>query len=395
MLTRFLADHKLPGVAVAIARNGELVYARGFGQADRERHEAMHAGALFRIASLSKPITAAAVLHLVDQGKLKLTDHVFDVVAEKPHLERSGRVDPRLQRVTVLECLQHTGGWDRDKSFDPMSGPSAPNIARSLGVKMPLHPHDIVRYMWGRPLDFNPGTRSAYSNFGYCVLGRVIEKAGGESYERYVQRHVLQPLGIREMRLGHSLAAQRAPGEVSYYHLGRPSTMPAVTGPVGQTVPYPYGGFNIEAMDSHGGWLASAADLVKFACAFDHADRCPVLTRGSVERLFAPPPGLVGHDRIGRPLERYYACGWDVVAVPGGHNTWHTGMLEGNTGLLVRRADGLCWAVLFNASRGSGNQPCDDIDPLMHQTADGIKTWPAPGRVEHQRTLPVRPASGR
>src|SRR5262245_6313948 len=122
MLSKFLADHKLPGVAAAVAKDGRLVYARGFGHADREHHEPMHAGALFRIASLSKPVTAAAVLHLVDQGKLKLTDHVFDVVGLAPHFERSGRPDPRLRRVTVLECLQHTGGWDRDKSLDPMSG---------------------------------------------------------------------------------------------------------------------------------------------------------------------------------------------------------------------------------------------------------------------------------
>src|SRR5262249_30724806 len=149
----------------------------------------------------------------------------------------------------------------------------------SLGAKLPLHPSDVVRYMWGRPLDFDPGTRSAYSNFGYCVLGRVIEKASGEPYDRYVTRQVLGPLGVHRMRLGHPLAAQRGPGGVGTSSPGKPATVPAVTGPLGQPVPYPYGGFNIEAMDAHGGWLASAADLVKFASAFDHPDRCPVLSR--------------------------------------------------------------------------------------------------------------------
>src|SRR4029077_16927811 len=75
----------------------------------------------------------------------------------------------------------------------------------------------VIRYMRGKPLDFNPGERYAYSNFGYCVLGRLIEKASGQSYEKYVQEHVLAPRGITRMRIGRTLLEGRADGEVKYY----------------------------------------------------------------------------------------------------------------------------------------------------------------------------------
>ena len=76
---------------------------------------------------------------------------------------------------------------------------------------------NVIRYMLSRPLDFDPGTRYAYSNFGYCVLGRLIEKLSGVAYEKFVQEKVLAPAGIKRMRLGASLDGKQAPGEVRYY----------------------------------------------------------------------------------------------------------------------------------------------------------------------------------
>src|SRR5690606_2114854 len=118
----------------------------------------------------------------------------------------------------------------------------------------------IVRYMMGQPLDFDPGTSYAYSSFGYAVLGRIVERITGGSYEQYVKEAVLEPAGATRMRLGRSLLADRAPGEVRYYD---PATVNSVF-PGGGAVPVSYGGFNIEAMDAHGGWIASAVDLLRF-----------------------------------------------------------------------------------------------------------------------------------
>ena len=120
------AQHKPPGAALAVTYHGRLVYARGFGHADLEKQEAVRPAALFRIASLSKPFTATAVMQLVEHGKLKLDERVFPMLKLQPHLERGARLDPRWHEITVRHCLQHTGGWNRDKSFDPMR-PGPPN----------------------------------------------------------------------------------------------------------------------------------------------------------------------------------------------------------------------------------------------------------------------------
>src|SRR5207247_957030 len=143
--------------------------------------------------------------------------------------------------------LQHTGGWDGAKSFDPMFRPLL--IARSVGVEPPAGPEAVIRYMLGQPLDFDPGQRYAYSNFGYCLLGRVIEKASGRGYEDYVRQEVLAPLGIQSMRLGKTLPEGRLPGEVTYYDQKKRSGQ-AVLGPMrGEPVPLPYGAWYLEAMD--------------------------------------------------------------------------------------------------------------------------------------------------
>src|SRR5207302_1075124 len=123
--------------------------------------------------------------------------------------------DERWKDVTISHLLHHRGGWDRDKSFDPMfhSGP----IVRELKIDPPAGADAVVRYMLRRPLDFTPGARYVYCNFGYCLLGRVIEKVTGERYEDYVKKEVLAPLGIGRMRQGRTLLKDRAPDEVKYY----------------------------------------------------------------------------------------------------------------------------------------------------------------------------------
>ena len=181
------------------------------------------------------------------------------------------------------------------------------------------------------------------------------------------------------MQLGHALLEQRAVGEVKYYDF-RGRVGPAVTGPhIGQMVPLPYGAENFEAYAAHGGWIASAPELVRFAAAFDDPARCPILSAKSIEAMFARPPGLAGHEADGKPKASYYGCGWLVrpVGDNGKFNSWHNGFISGTSTLLVRRFDGLHWAVLFNTNANpAGKQPASLIDPLMHGVADKVKHWP-------------------
>ena len=214
MMLGFVKEHNVPGASLAVTKDGRLVYARGFGYADLARRLPVDPTSLFRIASVSKPITAAAVLQLVDKSLLGLDDPVVGLLQLQPFVQATGRIDPRLDGVTVRHLLQHTGGWESGQTgFDPMW--RVGEIAEAMGLSSPCHPAQIVRYMFGRPLDFDPGARYAYSNFGYCVLGRVIEKKSGQPYEAYVKQQVLLPLDIRDMRIGSSWRPY--PNEVTYY----------------------------------------------------------------------------------------------------------------------------------------------------------------------------------
>jgi CubicO group peptidase (beta-lactamase class C family) len=375
MMISFLKEHHAPGASLAVARHGRLVYARGFGLADKEKMEPVEPRALFRIASISKPITAVAVLQLVERQKLKLDDKVFDLLKIEPFEQPGAKFDSRWKQITVLQLLHHTGGFDSEKSFDPMF--ASFRIVKALSIAPPADQQAIIRYTMGLPLDFDPCKRFAYSNFGYCLLGRVIERASGQAYEDYVRKEVLAPLGIHSMRLGKTLSASRAKGEVGYYDEKNRTGPSVFASKRGQQVPLPYGSWNLEAMDSHGGWIASAPDLVRFATAFADPERCAILKPHSIAILFARPDGAAGLNKKGKPLGSYYACGWQVIPGKPEPTYWHAGALDGSSTLLVHRHDGFTWAVLFNQWKDlQGKELADEIDPIIHEAVDAVKKWP-------------------
>jgi N-acyl-D-amino-acid deacylase len=346
-----MARHHVPGAALAVMKDGRLVYARGYGWADVEKRVPVRPDSVFRIASVTKPLTAATAFSLTESGKLALGDRAFARLG----LRTPG--DPRLKDVTVAELLNHSGGWDRDKTPDPMF--RAGDIARALNAAPPADAPRIVRYMAGRPLDFDPGTRYAYSNFGYSVLGRLVARACGKTYADCVKARVLAPAGARSTRLGRSRREDADAREVHYYGDGAE------------------GGFSLEAMDSHGGWVSSAADLLRFAREFDYPLKDGILTAASKAAMLARPPGALGAEPDGRPKAAYYASGWMVRPVSGERaNIWHTGSLPGTTALLVHRYDNLAWAVLFNARDGEDGL-VRAIDGPLHDAAARVKSWPA------------------
>ncbi|MHC4432879.1 MAG: serine hydrolase domain-containing protein [Planctomycetota bacterium] len=346
----FMVSHKVSAGALAMTYQSRLVFARGYSWAS-EGLPATDPQALFRIASLSKPVTSAAVMKLVEEGQLGLGEKVVDIL---PFGCPEGlSPDPNLKEVTVLHLLQHIGGWDRDEAFDPMFQDK--RISRTLGVPRPISQADIITFMNGQPLQYKPGAKYAYSNYGYCLLGRIIERRTGMAYDDCVKKEVLAPLGIAGMKLGHSRFEARAPGEVRY-----DSKRGAA-----------YEAFNLENMDSHGGWLASAPELARFAAALDNPQACPILSADSIETMFALPETIApGEYERGEP---YYACGWSVRDYGGGRrNTWHTGSLPGTYAFMARWSTGVNCVVLFN-KRGPG---FDKIDPLLWKAVKSVAVWP-------------------
>jgi CubicO group peptidase (beta-lactamase class C family) len=360
-----MTRRNIPGGALAVTRNGKLVLAHGYTYS-ADPALSVEPTSLFRIASLTKTFTSAAIFRMVEQRKLDLAARVSSLL--KPPPPPGQQTDPRLAQVTVLQLLQHLGGWDSDKSFDPMFRDA--EIARTLKLQLPIRQSDIITYMNGQKLDANPGSAYAYSNYGYLLLGRIIEALSGQSYEAFVRGTILAPLKIKRMALGDAPLAARLPGEVPYFSLNSGTT---VYDNSGRTVPQPYGAFNLRNMDSHGAWIASAVELVRFASAFDDANSGQLLTRNSVETIFAQPAIAGKNDPV------WYGCGWQVRRVGAGRNTWHNGSLPGTSTLMVRRTDGLNWAVVFNQREDAADRSgatYGDIDGLLHQAADSVRNWP-------------------
>jgi len=369
----------IPGGSVALARNESVVLTAAYGLADRTAGTAVSAASLFRLASLSKPVTAAAVLKLYEAGLLDLDARVFDIldeIAPPP----GATVDPRLADVTVRDLLRHSGGWDRAVSFDPMF--RSREIAAALGVAPPADAASIIRYMKGQPLDHDPGTVYAYSNFGYCLLGRIIEKVTGQAYDEYVKAAVLTPAGATGMRLGRSLEADRASGEVVYYDYAGAPLAGSVFDSGPAEVPWPYGGFAIEPMDAHGGWLASAGDLLRVLLVVDGRTAKPdILQPATVALMIARPP-LAEYQNAAA----YYALGWQVRPVGNDANWWHTGSLPGTSTIMVRAAsNGMSWVALFNSRPANADAFVNELDRELWRAVNGVTDWSGAAAARRSR----------
>ena len=362
VFSNFMARWNIPGGSIAIVKDGRLVYARGFGYADKESRELVEPDHLFRIASVTKPITSIAIMKLIDEGLINVDDKVFgtDGILNGPDYRTI--LDPRVKDITVRHLLQHTSGWGFiNNNQDPMF--SNEQIAQRTGMNPPVGPVAVIKFMLRtQRLVYEPGTNYFYSNFGYCILGRIIESVSGKTYENYVKTELLNPLGISQMRLGQNLYENRAPNEVKYYDFSGAPLVNSVYG-TGQHVPFPYGGYNIEAMDAHGGWIASASDLARLLVAVDGFDTKPdILSQASVQLM-----------TTASIANNNYSMGWGVNR---SGNWWHIGDLPGNASILVRTNDELGWAVLFNTRPSNLQSFLGQMDNMVWETINKIDDWP-------------------
>ncbi|MBM3786827.1 MAG: beta-lactamase family protein [Acidobacteria bacterium] len=331
-MVSLMTKYRLPGGALAVTDGGRLVLAHGYGFADREARIAAEPFHLFRVASLSKTITAVGTLKLVQEGKLGLDDRLLTIL---PDLQPApGRqLDARYRNVTVRQLLHHTFGSDSSRRAQTAFSNAAPTIA------------NMVRYGLGLPLHFDPGTSFAYSNLGYHFLGRIIEKASGKTYETYVRDEILAPLGISAMRIGRTLASQRFPDEVKYYDHAAATAGPSLIAGVSGPVPRPYGASMIvEIAESYGGWVASAVDLARYVTGLNGRRRAPsLLSPDTLNLMFARPPAPVS-----QTTSAYYALGWNARPAAGRFSYWHSGSLPGTRTYLVTFANGRSYAAVFN-----------------------------------------------
>jgi N-acyl-D-amino-acid deacylase len=350
-----MSRHGIPGAAVAITKNGKLAYARGYGWANLATREHVQPSTLFGIASLSKTITAAAILKLVEQGKLSLDDRAFPLLAHIKPLP-GARPDPRLQQITVRHLLTHAGGWDHRKSGDPVNWTTEMQVRRGDRTAIPAE--YLIAFTMGVPLDFDPGTDSMYSNFGYIVLGEVVEKASGQPYEKFVRENVLLPAGIPEVRL-HPPGGRYFKNEARRYLAGAGGE---------QELP----AWQQKYSDAAGRWTASAVDLMRFVCALDGSRGKPLLDEKTFRLMIAPPPPPLKPRADGA----YVGLGWDAVTRTdaGGYGLFKDGSWFGMRAFLNRQPNGVNWVLLFNASMnkagGSGQQ---FLDITIHTASADVR----------------------
>ncbi len=327
-VVKWMKKYNIPGAAAAVVKGDKLVYACSFGYANLKSGAEVKPQDLFRLASISKPITSSAIRKLRDDGKLSFSDKMLDRLGSaKPDEPYK---DSRLKDITIQNLLDHKGGWNLGKmGFDPMF--YSDQVAAALGTSRPSSCKNIIRYMFQKvKLSFAPGggiDDKDYSNFGYCILGRIVEARGGKSYQKYVRDEILAPINITQMRIGKSLASGRFANEVQYYDVEFAKDVNSVFDGEPKKVQWPDGGFYLEAMDAHGGWIASAPDIARFA-------------------RFANP------------------------APYGGGNWAFEGGLPGTRTRVDRRGD-VVVAVLFNTS------PVEDLDKLVDNVIAGVSAWPS------------------
>ena len=358
-INAFIKRWKIEGASLAVTKDEQLVYAKGFGIANKETGEEVKPGHLFRIASVSKLITAVAVMKLYEDGKLDLDDPVF---GENGILNDSifmNYLDPRVEEIKVRHLLNHTAGWSRyagDPIFNPLY------IARKMNVPAPASFNQILEYTLQRKLNFQPGTRYSYSNMGYAILGEIIERKSGMPYQDYVVMNLLKPLGIHDMHIGKSYYHEKYPNEVRYHSNAGVNTTRSMDGS-GEQVPVYYGGNNIELLGPAGGWVASAPELARFMTAIDGFGGQPdILAPETIASM--SDPNVAGTGLFGwRGSDRYGT--W-----------WRTGYLSGSSALIVRQSDGINWVVMTNTSTYKESRIHRYVSAMMFGSINRVQEWP-------------------
>lgn len=306
----YMNEYDIPGLSLAVTRNGKLVYVRGYGYADKAAGKKVTKESLFRIASVSKTFTAVTILHLKEEGKIDLDAKVF---GKDGLLGTTYGTPPYKQYVTdiTVNNLLHmtAGGWS-NTGFDPMFSNDQ------------LNGDELLSWILNnRPLENKPGTNYDYSNVGYFILGKIVEKVTGEPYAEYVKENILNPIGITDMEIAGNFLTQKKPEEVIYYAQRE------------NLNPY-YG--SVTRLGGAGAWIATATDLVRLMVHIDGFSNPPDMLNAESMHVLTTP---TVNPRAGAGL-----------LISGSGNWWHTGHLAGTQAVLIRDTNGFSWAMLLNSA---------------------------------------------
>ncbi len=305
-LKNAIEEHQIPGVSAGIAVDGQIVWTGAAGVASVEKGTLVTPETPFRVASISKVLTATAILQLAEKGLIDLEASVQTYLPDYP--------PPREGTMSVLHLLSHTSGIRHSK------GDESRRSLHHYGSMI-----EACRFFQDRKLAFRPGTKYKYSSYGYTVLGAIIEKVTHGSFEAYMGEHVWTPAGM--LHTGLDKRPVLNSDAASLYRLARGRVVPDTENDL--SVIYPGGGL-----------VATAGDLLRFTVALENG---ALLSGTSIDRMLMHPADDEERGGLGWNVWEHEAHG-RILSRVGGQS--------GASSLLVSYADrGVTVALLTNLAR--------------------------------------------
>ena len=351
IMQRYLKRWEIHGAQLAISRHDSLLYARGFGYADKDRKIPMEPSYIMRMASVSKLVTATGIMKLRDMGKIRLSDKVFgpNGILNDTFYVNSIR-DKRYFDITVEQLLRHKAGFTNyagDAIF------STRYIMQQNHLTTPPDHRTLLRIVLRRHLGYTPGTAQRYCNIGYTLLSLIIEKRTGMSYENFMQRYVLYPAGCYDFHIAGNYLKDRRPNETVYYMHSSSVPVPEFNNS-GRMVVRCYGENDITTALGAGAWVASAAELCRLVASIDGDRIVPdVISPQAVKLMTQEMP------------DHQFSLGWNFT--PRNRPWIRTGSLVGTSALVLRYPDGECWVFITNTSTWKGHKFSQDTMALFEK----------------------------
>ena len=351
IMQRYLKRWEIHGAQLAISRHDSLLYARGFGYADKDRQIPMEPSYIMRMASVSKLVTATGIMKLRDMGKIRLSDKVFGPkgILNDTFYVNSIR-DKRYFDITVEQLLRHKAGFTNyagDAIF------STRYIMQQNHLTTPPDHRTLLRIVLRRHLGYTPGTAQRYCNIGYTLLSLIIEKRTGMSYENFMQRYVLNPAGCYDFHIAGNYLKDRRPNETVYYMHSSSVPVPEFNNS-GRMVVRCYGENDITTALGAGAWVASEAALCILVASIDGDRTVPdVISPQAVKLMTQEMP------------DHQFSLGWNFT--PRNRPWIRTGSLVGTSALVLRYPDGECWVFITNTSTWKGHKFSQDTMALFEK----------------------------
>ena len=352
IMSETLQQYYVPGGSLAVAHNGKLVYAKGFGVANLRTREPVTPTTLFNLASCTKAVSTFGVLRLVEAGRLQLDEPMYTVIG-RPNLVRGMNADPRVAHITVRQLLHHSGGWNDDSGFVK----AGREIQRFVPNGLPYP--EAVKILLATPLDYAPGTQAKYANGQWNLIKYIVECAAQKPYGQYMQEQ-LASIGIHDMC---EESRGVIPGQASRYGGYPPHIIPG-------------GQLTVPLMPDFGNWMASSVDLVKFLTAID-GTRMPGISQDSFQQLIAPLPPPMQNN----PNGSHFGLGMDSVRMTEEGVTFSkNGGKPGVHCQIIHLPNNTDFCLMLNGGSspdGTKVNPMTTAIKALRSTLNNVREWPA------------------